>query len=391
MPVSYPTYADYVTAFQLLFQGLSKDKMHIANLSIRLRVQEQYEATPHALKTNLLASLDDPAIETNGIQRPDPAAVYAQTTAGMAERAVAQDMTALADSFDAATRAMKQAIINFVAVDIRDLLYIDESLTTQTVNGMLTILDELYGEMPASQQHALATSLRVPFNPRAETVTQFLSNIRHARTTLSKVGLIFSDEVFSEYVCTAIIAGAPEFAPPLDYYRNTSDARDLPRLYRIIHDRAATIATNQANAIHTPDHSAAVPNSSISPSANAMLPANVTNNNRGRGGRRSRGGRGRQGRSSTSRGSRLPDHEVAALASQLQNHFRIQAQRYPAAVPAPNISQPYYPPRGSVPARDSFGPQAAPTTRPRYFGAHSTIEQPDDASGAPWEWWTDDN
>ena len=60
MPVSYHTYADYVAAFKLLFQGLSNDKMHVANCC----AQEQYEATP---KTNLLASLEDPVLKTNGI------------------------------------------------------------------------------------------------------------------------------------------------------------------------------------------------------------------------------------------------------------------------------------------------------------------------------------
>ena len=70
--------------------------------------------------------------------------VYALTVAGSAERVVAQDVSALADSFDAATRAMKQTILNFVAMDVKDLLYIDDSLTRQTVHGILAILDELY-------------------------------------------------------------------------------------------------------------------------------------------------------------------------------------------------------------------------------------------------------
>jgi hypothetical protein len=179
----------------------------------------------------------------------DPVAVYAHTPAGVAERNEAQDLTALADSFDAATRAMKQTIISFVSMDTRDLLYIDEALTTQTVHGMLTILEDMFGEMPPSQQHALAASLRNPFSPRTETVGQFLSNLRHVRSTLAKVGQIFSDDVFSEYICNAIILGAPEFAVPLDYYRNTSEARDLNRLYRIINDKATTMAAAQANAV----------------------------------------------------------------------------------------------------------------------------------------------
>ena len=330
MPVSYPTYADYLAAYKPLFQGLSNDKMHIANLSLRTRIQEIYEASPHALKAHLAASLDDPLVEGTGLERPNPDAVYPLSTAGAAERAVAQDVTALADSFDAATRAMKQTIINFVALDVRDLLYIDESLTNQTVHGMISILDELFGEMPAAQQHALAASLRNPFNPRSESVGQFLSNLRHVRSTLIKVGQIFSDDVFSEYICTAIIAGAPEYAVSLDFYRNTSEARDLARLYRIINDKATSISAAQANTAQQADTVAASP-TPPTPAANAVLPAQVTTNRSGR----DNGGRGGRGRNNRGRGSRrgrgrVPDQQdIATLASQLQDHFRIQAQRYP--------------------------------------------------------------
>ena len=108
MPLSYPSYADYLASYQSIFQGLTNDKMHLVTLALRLRIQERYEASPFALRVNLLNSLDDAAIETNGMPRPDPAAVYAHTQAGVAERNEAHDLTALADSFDAATRAMKQ-------------------------------------------------------------------------------------------------------------------------------------------------------------------------------------------------------------------------------------------------------------------------------------------
>jgi len=383
MPLSYPSYADYLSAFQSMFQGLTSDKMHLVTLALRLRIQERYEASPFALRVSLLSSLDDPAVESDGMPRPDPAAVYAHTPAGVAERNEAQDLTALADSFDAATRAMKQTIISFVPVDTRDLLYIDEALTTQTVNGMLTILEDQFGEMPASQQHALAASLRNPFNPRTETVGQFLSHIRHVRSTLSKVGQIFSDDVFSEYICNAIIAGAPEFAVPLDYYRNTSEARDLNRLYRIINDKATTMAAAQANAAHAPADISSVP-----ASANAMLPSGVTNNRSNSNTRdtsgRNRAGRGRGGgrrnnRNVQSRGARVPDHEIATLASQLQDYFRIQAQRYPTSSSQPSHSH------GHTPTRSPYHQQAPANPRQRHFGAHSVTEQPDDVFWDPWE------
>ena len=72
MPLSLPSYADYLASYQSMFQGLTNDKMHLVTLVLRLRIQERYEASPFALRVNLLSSLDDPAIETDGMPRPDP-------------------------------------------------------------------------------------------------------------------------------------------------------------------------------------------------------------------------------------------------------------------------------------------------------------------------------
>jgi hypothetical protein len=118
-----------------------------------------------------------------------------------------------------------------------------------------------------------------------------------------------------------------------------------------------------------------------------MLPSSVTNNRSNSSTRdtsgRNRGGRGRGGRrnnrNAQSRETRLPDHEVATLASQLQDYFRIQAQRYPAS-----SSQPPHP-RGPAPPRSSYNYQTSANTRPSQFGAHSTIAQHDDGYWAPWE------
>ena len=290
-------------------------------LTLETKLTEMYSNAPFIIRATLLASIGDPEIEQVGPARP-ALVEYPLTSAGSAQRILDQDLSAIADCFEAATRAMKQTIYGFAPLHIQDLLQVDNSLTTQTVLGMLLVLQEQFGDISPAQQLALINELQVPFNPRSQTMPEFLSSFRHTRMTLTLIGLTYTDVMFAELLCKAIIAGDPTYSIALDHYLMQSDERDLPTLYRIISNRSAVLA--RANAAHA---LSVVPTEA----ANALVPAAATqagrpkrqNQRHRRGGAQNRSADRRP--TSTLSEERPNIQDIGALAAQLQHHFRIQA------------------------------------------------------------------
>lgn len=330
--MSIPTYKDFHAAFSAgLFHGKSNSQMTEILLILHRKISSLYRQTaPSHLHELLAESVLDPAVETAGAPRPDPDIIYPNTAGGEIDRKRNLEMSAYADCFNQATSAMKAVIYQFVPEDIQDLLEVEATLDRQTVHGMLAILHNRYNMDRSQSQRSYLQILQIPYNPRAQTMDAYLSSVRHARTTLNRLGQPIAEPLFVELIATAILAGDSNYAGALDSYLSNSADRTLERLTRVLTNRASTLALASANLAQSSANSAL--DSPPDAAAHALVPAAATRTRPPR--RGPRGGRPRNPSAYPSP-DLVPDlTNIGALANQLQNYLHLQAFTTAALLPA---------------------------------------------------------
>jgi hypothetical protein len=360
---SLPTFNDLLEAFtNILFKNVSNSQMVEVTLLLPRRIPSAYRhAAPHALIERLIASITNPAFELGNFpERPAADIAYPTTSAGEVERKRDLDISALADCYKHATSAMKQALYQFVPVDIQDLLEIDGTLDRQTVHGIMTILIARYGADIAANQHTYLHLLQAPYNPRAQTLTAYLATARHTRATLALLGQVLAESLFVEMISAAITAGDPQYASTVESYLTASPDRSLDRLERVLSNRSNILAmvssaAHSAQAV-SPASVPAPPPPALALAAPAVPPpdssrgSSATSRGRDRGDRRrDRGRKNSRGRAGDPATSERPDtNNLDRLAAQLQRRLGIYSHPPSAMYPHGNFRG--GPPPASAPA-----------------------------------------